>query len=65
MEQLNEDIDLAETFVPMTSVERLDFLREILPLVTPANMPWKSREWKRAEWITRDEPYGLKHGGCQ
>ncbi len=65
MEQLNEDIDLAEAFVPMTSVERLDFLREILPLVAPANMPWKSRDWKRTEWITRDEPYGLKHGGCQ
>jgi len=65
IEQLNGDVDLAESFAPMTSVERLAFFRELLPMVTPQNMPWKSRNWERKEWIERKEPYGLKRTGCQ
>ena len=31
IEQLDGNIDVAESFVPMTSVERLAFFRDILP----------------------------------
>ncbi|HWQ22181.1 MAG TPA: aldo/keto reductase [Clostridia bacterium] len=65
IEQLDGNIDVAESFVPMTSVERLAFFRDILPLVTPQNMPWKSKEWARKEWIERKEPFGLTRSGCQ
>ena len=65
IEQLNGNIDLAENFVPMTSVERLAFFRDILPMVTPQNMPWKSKDWARNDWIERKEPFGLTRTGCQ
>ena len=65
IEQLNGNIDLAESFVPMTSIERLAFFRDILPLVTPQNMPWKSRDWARKDWIERKEPFGLTRSTCQ
>jgi len=35
MKQLNDDLAVAESFVPMDGPERLAFLREIMPLVTP------------------------------
>ena len=65
IEQLDGNIDLAENFVPMTSVERLAFFRDILPMVTPQNMPWKSKDWARKDWIERKEPFGLTRTGCQ
>jgi len=65
IEQLDGDIDLAEDFVPMTSVERLAFFRDILPMVTPQNMPWKSKDWARKDWIERKEPFGLTRTDCQ
>jgi hypothetical protein len=65
IEQLDGDIDLAENFVPMTSVERLAFFRDILPMVTPQNMPWKSRDWARKDWVERKEPFGLTRTDCQ
>lgn len=64
-EQLNGDIDLAESYAPMTSLERLTFFRDILPMVTPRNMPWKSRDWAGNEWLERKEPFGLTRAGCQ
>jgi aryl-alcohol dehydrogenase-like predicted oxidoreductase len=65
IEQLDGNIDLAEDFVPMTSVERLAFFRDILPLVTPQNMPWKSKDWARKDWAERKEPFGLTRTDCQ
>jgi aryl-alcohol dehydrogenase-like predicted oxidoreductase len=65
IEQLDGNIDLAEDFVPMTSVERLEFFRDILPLVTPQNMPWKSKDWARKDWAERKEPFGLTRTDCQ
>ena len=65
IEQLDGDVDLAESFVPMTSVERLAFFRDILPMVTPQNMPWKSRDWARRDWVERKEPFGLTRTDCQ
>lgn len=64
-EQLNGDIDLAESYAPMTSLERLTFFKDILPMVTPRNMPWKSRDWAGNEWLERKEPFGLTRAGCQ
>jgi hypothetical protein len=65
IEQLDGNIDLAENFVPMTSVERLAFFRDILPMVTPQNMPWKSKDWARKDWLERKEPFGLTRTDCQ
>jgi hypothetical protein len=45
MQELERDLAVAESFVPMTGPERLAFFREILPLVTPGNMPWKADDW--------------------
>ena len=65
IDQLNQDIDLAENFTPMTSAERLAFFQEMLPMVTPQHVPWKSKEWACKEWIERKEPFGLTRTGCQ
>jgi aryl-alcohol dehydrogenase-like predicted oxidoreductase len=58
--ELEADLAVAETFTPMTGPERLDFFREMLPLVEPENMPWKAAEWGNpVEWKPRQEPSGL------
>jgi aryl-alcohol dehydrogenase-like predicted oxidoreductase len=57
--ELEADLAVAETFTPMTSPERLEFFREMLPLVKPENMPWKAADWgKPVEWKPRQEPSG-------
>ncbi len=51
MEELEEDLSVAESFAPLKGPERLEFFREILPLVTSQNMPWKSGDWGNpVEW---------------
>ena len=45
MEQLTDDLAVAESFAPIDGAERLALLGEIMPLVTPANVPWKSDNW--------------------
>jgi uncharacterized protein len=42
MEQLEENLAVAESFQPLTDVERLELFREVLPLVTPQRVYWKS-----------------------
>ena len=60
MAELEVDLSVAETFAPMTGPERLDFFREVLPLVRPENMPWKATEWSAPDdWKPRNEPSGL------
>jgi hypothetical protein len=60
MEELEADLAVAESFTPMTGPERLDFFREILPLVRPENMPWKASDWGNpTEWKPRKEPGGF------
>jgi aryl-alcohol dehydrogenase-like predicted oxidoreductase len=57
MEELEADLAVAESFEPMSGDERLALYREILPLVTPKNMPWKANEWKNpTAWVGRKEP---------
>lgn len=57
--ELEADLAVAENFKPMTGPERLEFFREVLPLVQPQNMPWKASDWGNpTEWKPRREPYG-------
>jgi aryl-alcohol dehydrogenase-like predicted oxidoreductase len=59
MAELEADLAVAENFAPMTGPERLEFFREMLPLVQPENMPWKSINWDNpTEWKPRQEPSG-------
>jgi len=54
MEELEKDLAIAEHFVPLSGPERLAFFREVLPLVTPQNMPWKAADWGNpVEWKPR------------
>jgi hypothetical protein len=54
MEELENDLAIAEHFVPLSGPERLAFFREVLPLVTPQNMPWKAADWGHpVEWKPR------------
>jgi aryl-alcohol dehydrogenase-like predicted oxidoreductase len=45
MDQLRRDLQIARDFVPLNTAERLELFREVLPLVTPANVPWKADDW--------------------
>jgi aryl-alcohol dehydrogenase-like predicted oxidoreductase len=57
MEELENDLDIAEDFVPLSGPERLAFFAEMLPLVTPQNMPWKAADWNNpVAWKPRAEP---------
>jgi len=57
--ELEADLAVAESFAPMTGPERLEFFREMLPLVKPENMPWKAADWGNPiEWKPRHEPGG-------
>ena len=60
MEQLEADLAVAEEFTPMTGPERLEFFREVLPMVQPENQPWKATDWEQpTEWKPRKEAGGL------
>jgi predicted aldo/keto reductase-like oxidoreductase len=54
MEQLEQNLAIAENFSPMTDVERLAFFQDIIPLVKPQNMRWKADDWNTpTAWIPR------------
>ncbi len=60
MAELEADLAVAESFTPMTGAERLALYQDVLPLVKPENMPWKSSDWENpTEWKPRREPGGL------
>lgn len=55
MEQLEQNLSIAENFVPMTDAERLAFFQDILPMVKPENVRWKVPDWDDPEdWIPRN-----------
>ncbi|MDY6836224.1 MAG: aldo/keto reductase [Chloroflexota bacterium] len=55
MQQLEENLCIAEEFTPMTDTERLAFFQDILPLVHPTKMPWKAADWNHpVEWVPRN-----------
>lgn len=45
MAQLEQNLRIAESFKPMTDMERLKFFKDILPCVEPENMRWKADDW--------------------
>lgn len=54
MQQLEQNLKIAEGFLPMSDEERLSFFKDILPLVKPKNLRWKSDDWNNpSEWIPR------------
>lgn len=54
MAQLEENLQIAENFTPMTDAERLAFFQDIISLVCPKNMRWKATEWGNpVEWVPR------------
>lgn len=46
MEQLKKNLAVAESYQPLADGERLELLREVLPIVTPQNVPWKTDDWQ-------------------
>ena len=54
MEELENDLRIAEEFVPLSGPERLALFRDVLPMVAPQNMPWKTTDWGNpVEWKPR------------
>ena len=53
MEQLENNLRVAESFTPMTDVERLHFWKEIMHLANPQTLPWKAQEWGGDTWYKR------------
>jgi predicted aldo/keto reductase-like oxidoreductase len=54
IEQLEQNLTIAESFKPMTDEERLAFFEDIISLVRPDKMPWKAKDWNNpTEWTPR------------
>jgi aryl-alcohol dehydrogenase-like predicted oxidoreductase len=54
MAQLEQNLAIAESFVPMTDEERLAFFQDIIPLVRPDKLPWKSNSMRNPKvWAGR------------
>ncbi len=55
MEQLEENLSIAESYSPMTDEERLNFFKDIIHLVVPPKMKWKAEDWDNPiEWKPRE-----------
>ncbi|MEK8129251.1 aldo/keto reductase [Paenibacillus filicis] len=53
MEQLENNLAVAERFTPMSELEQLEFLKEIAHLATPDVLRWKANDWMSGEWYVR------------
>jgi len=55
MEHLKEDLAIAARYRPLSDEERLELFKEVLPMVTPENVPWKASRWgdKTGGWAQR------------
>ncbi|MDF2962051.1 MAG: hypothetical protein K0S39_3786 [Paenibacillus sp.] len=54
MEQLEKNLAVANNFKPMTDVEMLAFLKEIMHMCTPETLRWKAKDWNnKEEWSVR------------
>jgi predicted aldo/keto reductase-like oxidoreductase len=59
MAQLEQNLAVAESFTPMTPEEQLNFSKDIISLVEPAKVRWKTTDFQNPEkWATRG--MGLK-----
>jgi len=45
LDDLRRDLKVAENYRPLDDEEQLSLYREVLPMVTPADMPWKAEDW--------------------
>ncbi len=45
LDELRRDLKVAENYRPLDDEEQLSLYREVLPMVTPADMPWKAEDW--------------------
>jgi len=45
LDDLRRDLKVAENYRPLDDEEQLALYREVLPMVTPADMPWKAEDW--------------------
>lgn len=54
MEQLEQNLAIAEAFEPLSDAERLEFFKDVVHLATLENMPWKAVDWDNpVEWVPR------------
>ncbi|MBD0381333.1 aldo/keto reductase [Paenibacillus sedimenti] len=53
MQQLEQNLDIARSFKPMTDMEQLEFFKEIVHLASPDVLRWKASEWMSGEWYVR------------
>jgi aryl-alcohol dehydrogenase-like predicted oxidoreductase len=54
MDQLTKNIAVAESYKPLGDEERLNLFKDVLPMVSPKNLPWKARDWnERLGWNRR------------
>ncbi len=54
MAQLEQNLEIAESFTPLTDQERLAFFQDIIHLVRPDKMAWKATDWNNpTEWTPR------------
>ncbi len=52
LEELEQDLQVAEEFIPLDDQEQQALFQQVQPLVTPKNIPWKAVDWGTAgEWI--------------
>lgn len=55
MAQLEQNLAVAESFTPLRDEERLALFRDVMPLVRPDKMPWKTTEWGNpTQWVPRN-----------
>jgi len=54
MAQLAQNLAIAESYTPLNDEERLTFFRDVISLVRPEKMPWKSNDWNNPTgWLSR------------
>lgn len=55
MEQLEQNLAVARSFVPMTEIEKLEFFKEIIHMANPDVLRWKAKDWDNIEeWSERE-----------
>lgn len=56
MDQLEQNLAIAESFIPMTDEERLNFFKDIISLVRTEKIPWKAADWDNpTKWVSRNQ----------
>ncbi len=54
MHQLEQNLAIAKAFTPLTEIEQVEFFKDIMHLVRPDVLRWKTDNWVKAEnWSVR------------